>query len=136
MREENYNTDPKKEQATVSGMLREFDKVSYFRLETIIKNIPFFLFIVLLAVFYIWNNNRGVAMVKEYRDTEQEMLELEWYYNSAKDNLTRESRQSAVAEMVDTLHMQELSNPPYPYELALPPLCFDSSPFLFHKHKP
>jgi hypothetical protein len=113
MREENYNTDPKKEQATVSGMLREFDKVSYFRLETIIKNIPFFLFIVLLAVFYIWNNNRGVAMVKEYRDTEQEMLELEWYYNSAKDNLTRESRQSAVAEMVDTLHMQELSNPPY-----------------------
>ncbi len=67
----------------------------------------------LLEVFYIWNNNKGVAMVKEYRDTDQEMLELEWYYNSAKDNLTRKSRQSAVAEMVDTLHMQELSNPPY-----------------------
>ncbi len=103
----------KGEKRNLSSMLKSFDEVSFFKLETIIRNIPFFMFIVAIGVLYIWNNAHGVAMEREMRTINQQLLEKQYYYNATKDSLTQRSRQSRVATMVDTLHMQELSNPPY-----------------------
>lgn len=71
------------------------------------------MFIVIIGIFYIWNNHRGVAMDREIRTVNQELLEKQYYFNATRDSLTQHSRQSAVARRVDTLNMQELSNPPY-----------------------
>ncbi|MEZ5014836.1 MAG: FtsL-like putative cell division protein [Chitinophagales bacterium] len=103
----------KKEKRSVASLLKSFDEVSFFRLENLIRNIPFFLFLVVLGIFYIWNNNKGVFMEREIKTTNEQLLEKEFYFNSTKDSLTQHSRQSTVADMVDTLHMQELSHPPY-----------------------
>ena len=56
---------------------------------------------------------RGVAMDREIRTVNQELLEKQYYFNATRDSLTQHSRQSAVARRVDTLNMQELSNPPF-----------------------
>jgi len=104
---------PTEQKRTLSGMLKSFDEVSFFRLERLINNIPYFLFVVVIGIFYIWNNHRGVEMEREIRTVNQQLLEKQYYYNATRDSLTQHSRQSTVAKMVDTLQMQELSHPPY-----------------------
>lgn len=108
--EKKPNSDQKR---SLSGMLKSFDEVAFFRLDNLIKNIPYFLFVVIIGVFYIWNNHRGVGMEREIRAVNQQLLEKQYYYNATRDSLTQHSRQSTVANMVDTLQMQELSHPPY-----------------------
>lgn len=103
----------KSEKRSMAGMLKSFDEVAFFKMENIIRNIPYFLFIVVIGIFYIWNNAHGLAMEREMRTIDQQLLEKQYYYNATKDSLTQRSRQSKVADMVDTLQMQELSNPPF-----------------------
>ena len=93
--------------------MKSFDEISFFSIDNLIRNIPFFLFLVAIGIFYIWNNNRGVEMERNIKQLDQEMLQKQFYYNATKDSLTQQSRQSKIAEQVDTLHMQELTHPPY-----------------------
>lgn len=98
---------------SLSALLRRLENVPYFRVEWIMGNIPFILFLMILCFIYIWNNHKGVVMVKEIRTTEERMTEAMWKYNSSKNDLTRNSRQSTVAERVSEQQMYELTNPPY-----------------------
>ena len=98
---------------SLSSMLKSFDEVKFFQWENIVNNIPYFMFVVIIGIFYIWNNHLGVAMDREIRTVNQELLEKQYYFNATRDSLTQHSRQSAVARRVDTLNMQELSNPPF-----------------------
>ncbi len=102
-----------KSKPTISNLLKSTDRVSYLRPEWFIKHIYFLVFLMLLAVIYIWNNHKGVQLVRDLNSTESDLVEIQWYYNSTKDSLTRKSRQSAVADMVKDQGMYELSNPPY-----------------------
>lgn len=97
----------------LASMLKSFDDVAFFRWENIVSNIPYFLFLVIIGIFYIWNNHRSVRMDREIRDLNTHLLEKQYYYNATRDSLTRASRQSSIADLVDTLKMQELSHPPY-----------------------
>lgn len=98
---------------SVSAMIRGFDSVAFFRLENLIRNIPFFLFLTILGIVYIWNTNRGVKMVREIGSSHDRMMDAQYYFTTARDSLTHESRQSAVANLVDSMHMQELTKPPF-----------------------
>jgi len=108
----NINTGTEQKRS-LSSLLKSFDEVKFFKWENIVNNIPYFLFIVVIGIFYIWNNHRGVAMDREIRTVNQQLLEKQYYYNATRDSLTQHSRQSAVAKRVDTLNMQELSHPPF-----------------------
>jgi hypothetical protein len=110
---EGNKTGKKKRAASLSSLMRNLDGVSFLKLEWINANIPFLLFAMFLCIVYIWNNHRGVRMVRELRTTEEDMTEVMWNYNSMKDELTRSSRQSKVAERVQDQQMYELTNPPY-----------------------
>jgi hypothetical protein len=103
----------KKKNVSLSALLRNLDNVSFLRIDWLASNIPFLIFIMVLGFVYIYNNHRGVAMVKELRNTEERMTEAKWEYNNAKNELTRYSRQSTVAERVQDQQMYELTNPPY-----------------------
>ena len=93
--------------------MKSFDEISFFSLDNLIRNIPFFIFLVVVGIFYIWNNNRGVEMERNIKHLDQQLLETQFYYNATKDSLTQHSRQSTIADKVDTLQMQELTHPPY-----------------------
>ncbi len=117
MSEQKENIQEQKNQKrTIGSLLKSFDEISFFSVENLIRNIPFFLFIVLIGIFYIWNNHRGVAMERDIKLLNQELLEKQFYYNATKDSLTQYSRQSKIAERVDTLQMLELTHPPYTIE--------------------
>jgi hypothetical protein len=108
------STGQKKQKGdNLSSKIKVFDQVSWLKQDWIIANIPYFLFLVGIAMFYIWNSHHGLKMVKELRDTEEELIQSQYYYNASKDTLTQHSRQSSIAEKVKERNMYELSNPPY-----------------------
>ncbi len=98
---------------SIAAMLRSFENYRFLSKETLISSIPFFLFIVGIAICYIWNSHQGVKMVKTLRTNEAKMIELQWYYNATREELTGKSRQSSVAKLVEKMDIEELSNPPY-----------------------
>ncbi|MFN0275016.1 MAG: FtsL-like putative cell division protein [Chitinophagales bacterium] len=110
----NSSTEQKKQKGdNLSSTIKSLDNVTWLKQDWLISNIPYFLFLVVIAMFYIWNSHHGVKMVKEMRDTQEELIESQYYYNASKDTLTQKSRQSSVAEVVKEQNMYELSNPPY-----------------------
>ncbi|MBC8048331.1 MAG: hypothetical protein H7Y00_16140, partial [Fimbriimonadaceae bacterium] len=97
----NSSIEQKKQKGdNLSAKIKSLDNVPYLQQDWLIANIPYFLFLVVIAIFYIWNSNNGVKMVKDLRDTEQELIQSQYYYNASKDTLTQRSRQSSVADMV------------------------------------
>ena len=113
MSEKQPDTKTSENKRSLASILKSFDEVKFFQWENIVNNIPYFVFIVIIGIFYIWNNHRSVAMDRDIRTINQELLEKQYYYNATRDSLTQHSRQSSVAKRVDTLNMQELSQPPY-----------------------
>ncbi len=113
MSEKQPDTKTPENKRSLASILKSFDEVKFFQWENIVNNIPYFVFIVIIGIFYIWNNHRSVAMDRDIRTINQELLEKQYYYNATRDSLTQHSRQSSVAKRVDTLNMQELSQPPY-----------------------
>lgn len=113
MSEKQQDTKAPENKRSLASILKSFDEVKFFKWENIVNNIPYFVFIVIIGIFYIWNNHRSVSMDRDIRSINQELLEKQYYYNATRDSLTQHSRQSTVAKMVDTLQMQELSHPPY-----------------------
>ena len=113
MSEKQQDTKAPENKRSLASILKSFDEVKFFQWENIVNNIPYFVFVVIIGIFYIWNNHRSVAMDRDIRSINQELLEKQYYYNATRDSLTQHSRQSSVAKRVDTLNMQELSHPPY-----------------------
>lgn len=108
------STETKKQKSeTLSSKIKSLDRVPWLSQDWLIANIPYFLFLAAIAIFYIWNSHHGVKMVKDMRDTQEELIEAQYYFNASKDTLTQKSRQSAVAEKVSEHGMYELSTPPY-----------------------
>ena len=77
----------------------------------IVKNIPYFLFISLLAVIYIYNGHYSDNTVKDINKTSRELKELQYEYKSLKSEVMFRSKQSELAKAVEPLGLKELVQP-------------------------
>lgn len=64
--------------------------------EWIVKNLPFTLFLSLLALLYIANGHYAVKNIREINKLDQEVKELHWRYLDAKTDLMLRSKMSEV----------------------------------------
>ncbi|KAK6031632.1 S-adenosyl-methyltransferase MraW [Ostertagia ostertagi] len=78
----------------------------------IVKNIPYFLFLSLLAVVYIYNGHYSDNTVKDINRTSKELKELQYEYKSLKSEVMFRSKQSELAKAVEPLGLKELVQPP------------------------
>jgi Bacteriodetes cell division protein (FtsL-like) len=78
----------------------------------IVKNIPYFLFLSVLAVIYIYNGHYSDNTVKDINRTSRELKELQYEYKSLKSEVLFRSKQSELAKMVAELGLKELAVPP------------------------
>lgn len=78
----------------------------------IVKNIPYFLFLSLLAVIYIYNGHYSDNTVKDINRTSKELKELQYEYKSLKSEVMFRSKQSELARAVEPLGLKELVQPP------------------------
>jgi Bacteriodetes cell division protein (FtsL-like) len=83
-----------------------------FNYNRIVKNIPFFLFLALLAILYIYNGHHADKLVRKITATEKNIKELEYEYKTVKSDLIFRSKASELVKAVEPLGLKEPKVPP------------------------
>jgi hypothetical protein len=78
----------------------------------VVKNIPFFLFLAVLAVIYIYNGHYADKTVRNINKLSRELKELQYEYKTLKSEVMFRSKQSELAKAVEPLGLKELMSPP------------------------
>lgn len=78
----------------------------------VVKNIPFFLFLALLAVLYIYNGHYADKLTRKISITEKHIKELEYEYKTVKSEVIFRSKASELIKAVEPLGLKELTVPP------------------------
>lgn len=80
--------------------------------QSVVKQIPFFLFLAMLAVLYIYNGHHADKTIRRINRTEKEVKELQYEYTAVKGELISRSKQSELIPAVEPLGLKELTTPP------------------------
>jgi len=80
--------------------------------QSIIQQMPFFLFLALLAVLYIYNGHYADKLTREIAKTTKELKELQYEYKTVKGDVLFRSKQSELVKAVEPLGLKELANAP------------------------
>lgn len=76
--------------------------------QSIVKQVPFFLFLALLAVIYIYNGHYADKTIRNINQTAKEVKELQYEYKTVKSEVMFRSKQSELARAVEPLGLKEL----------------------------
>jgi hypothetical protein len=79
----------------------------------IVHNIPFFLFLSLLTLVYIYNGHFAEKTIKDINRTARELKELQYEHKTIRSELMFQSKESEVVKAVQPLGLRELIQPPY-----------------------
>ena len=104
MAEENITT----EQPVSSKM----DWRRLFNYQWVVRNIPFFLFLAMLAVLYIYNGHYADRLTKKINVTEKHIKELEYEYKTVKSEVIFRSKASELVKAVEPWGLKELVTAP------------------------
>jgi hypothetical protein len=80
--------------------------------QSIVKQVPFFLFLTLLAVLYIYNGHLADKTIRNINRTAKEVKELQYEYISVKSKVMYQSKQSELIKAVEPLGLKELVQAP------------------------
>jgi predicted membrane protein len=80
--------------------------------QSIVKQVPFFLFLALLAVVYIYNGHYADKTIRNINQTAKEVKELQYEYKTVKSEVMFRSKQSELARAVEPLGLKELTIAP------------------------
>ena len=78
----------------------------------IMRNFPFFLFLSVLAVLYIYHGHLADKMVRDISKVNSELKELQYEYKTLKSDVMFRSKQSELAKAVEPFGLKELTLPP------------------------
>jgi len=79
---------------------------------SIVKQIPFFLFLSALAVIYIYNGHNADKTIRRIGKATNELKDLQGEYKSVTGDVLLRSRQSEMVETVKPLGLVELTEEP------------------------
>ncbi len=80
--------------------------------QSVVKQVPFFLFLTLLAVVYIYNGHLADKTVRSIGRTTREVRELQHEYKTVKSEVMFRSKQSELVKAVEPLGLKELIESP------------------------
>lgn len=83
-----------------------------FNHKWIVKNIPFFLFLAMLAVLYIYNGHTADKLARKIAKSEKNIKELEYEYKSIKAEVIYRSKASELVKAVEPLGLKEQKQAP------------------------
>ena len=88
--------------------------------QSIVKQVPFFLFLTALAVLYIYNGHYADKTIRSINKTEKEVKELQYEYKTVKSEVMFRSQQSELAKAVEPLGLKEITVTPVMLKDSLP----------------
>ena len=80
--------------------------------QSIVRQIPFFLFLAALAVVYIYNGHYADKTIRDISRTERQLKELQYEYKTVKGDVLFRSKQSELVKAVEPLGLKELTVSP------------------------
>src|SRR5687768_5289352 len=80
--------------------------------QSIVKQVPFFMFLAFLAVVYIYNGHYADKTIRNINRTAKEVKELQYEYKTVKSEVMFRSKQSELVKAVEPLGLKELVNSP------------------------
>ena len=95
---------------TIQEVKKDWKKIFSYR--WIVKNIPFFLFLSVLAVVYIYNGHYADKTIRNINRTAKQVKELQYQYIDVKSKVMGQSKQSEVVKAVEPLGLKELTGTP------------------------
>ena len=78
----------------------------------IVKQIPFCIFLGLLAVIYIYNGHYADKLIRNINSTEKDVKELQYEYKTVQSEVMFRSQQSELVKAVEPLGLKELVSAP------------------------
>lgn len=79
---------------------------------SIVKQLPFFLFLSVLAILYIYNGHNADKTIRRIGRATSELKDLQGEYKSVTGDVLLRSRQSEMIETVKPLGLKELTVEP------------------------
>jgi hypothetical protein len=80
--------------------------------QSVVKQMPFFLFLTALAVLYIYNGHYADRLNRDITKTSKELKELEYEYKTIKGEVLFQSKQSEMVKAVAPLGLREMTAAP------------------------
>lgn len=80
--------------------------------QSIVKQVPFFLFLAVLAVLYIFNGHYADKTIRKINNISKEVKELKYEYIAVKSKVMYQSKQSELVKVVEPLGLKELTGSP------------------------
>ena len=80
--------------------------------QSVVKQVPFFLFLTVLAVIYIYNGHYADKTIRNINRTEKEVKELKYEYITVKSEVMFQSKPSELIKAVEPLGLKELVQSP------------------------
>jgi hypothetical protein len=80
--------------------------------QSVVKQVPFFLFLAMLAVLYIYNGHYANKTIRGINRTSKEVKELQYEYIDVKSKVMGQSKQSELVKAVEPLGLKELTSSP------------------------
>lgn len=83
------------------------DFKKWFNYQWIVKNVPYFLFLSLLAIAYIANGHYADNTIRDINKTTKLLKEQEYEFKTLNAKLMFQNRQSEVAKTVEQIGLKE-----------------------------
>jgi hypothetical protein len=90
----------------------KIDWKRWLNYQSIVKQVPFFLFLTLLAIIYIYNGHYADKTIRKITDTAKDVKELQYEYKAVKSEVMFRSKQSELVKAVVGLGLKELTTAP------------------------
>jgi len=90
----------------------KLDWKRWLNYQSLVKQVPFFLFLAILAVIYIYNGHYADKTIRNINRTAKEVKELQWEYKTVKSEVMFQSKQSELVKAVEPLGLKELTEAP------------------------
>ncbi len=101
-----------KEQLNPKERDLRLDWKRWLNYRSIVKQMPFFLFLAVLAVLYIYNGHYADKTIRNINKTAKEVKELQYEYKTVKSEVMFRSKQSELVKAVEPLGLKELTTAP------------------------
>jgi hypothetical protein len=97
-----------------AGLREQASWKRWLNYQSIVKQVPFFLFLTLLAVLYIYNGHYADKMNRNINRTAKEVKELKYEYVAVKSKVMFQSKQSELvkSDAIKQLGLKELEQSP------------------------
>ena len=100
------------EQENIKERESRLDWKRWLNYQSLVKQVPFFLFLAALAVIYIYNGHYADKTIRNINRTAKEVKELQWEYKQVKSEVMFQSKQSELVKAVEPLGLKELTEAP------------------------